>query len=304
MTRTIVEEITVDAPLSDVWKAWTTNEGVRSFFASDSHIELREGGPYELYFAPDAAPGDRGSDGCEVLSFEPERRLVFSWNFPPSLPTIRNERTEAQVSLVPIGPRLTHVRFEHRKWQEGDDWNEGFAYFSKAWPLILQRLARRFSSGPMDWSDPYQLPELHHRVVEEVRALHEFFVAWFSGTTEKSPEVFNAGLPDRLAEDFALVQPAGDLLSRGHLLAAIESGYGNNPDFRIAIRNVVVRRTFDNHVLATYEEWQRAARSSTPPDNARVATALFSVTDDRLQWLHVHETWLPAHRISVDVFDF
>ena len=39
--RAINEKITVKANVDDVWKAWTTTEGVKSFFAPDAKVELR-----------------------------------------------------------------------------------------------------------------------------------------------------------------------------------------------------------------------------------------------------------------------
>ena len=79
--------------------------------------------------------------------------------------------------------------------------------------------------------------------------------------------------------------------------------HGSNPDFRIAIRNVVVRRVMPDVVLATYEEWQRNALASTPPDNARLATVAFARTEP-LRWLHVHETWLPGEVAAAGPYDF
>jgi hypothetical protein len=40
-----------------------------------------------------------------------------------------------------------------------------------------------------------------------------------------------------------------------------------------------------------------------PPDNGRIATALFRRTE-RLEWLHVHETSLPPSVTTADQFDF
>ena len=73
--RSIVKEACIAAPPSEVWKAWTTAEGIRTFMAQDARIELRPGGPYEIYFNPNAEEGARGSEGCQVLSYIPERML-------------------------------------------------------------------------------------------------------------------------------------------------------------------------------------------------------------------------------------
>ncbi len=61
----------------------------------------------------------------------------------------------------------------------------------------------------------------------------------------------------------------------GQFTAAIRDDHDTNPEFRIAIRNVTVRRVFDDKVVATYEEWQRCVRASNPPENGRLATVSF-----------------------------
>ncbi|MEM8809604.1 MAG: hypothetical protein AAGF01_26575, partial [Cyanobacteria bacterium P01_G01_bin.38] len=81
------------------------------------------------------------------------------------------------------------------------------------------------------------------------------------------------------------------------IASSIRQGHASNPDFRIAIRDVQIRKVFDGHILATYEEWQRNALASTFPDNARLATVLFANTQP-LRWVHIHETWMPKHMVT------
>lgn len=140
-------------------------------------------------------------------------------------------------------------------------------------------------------------------VREEVEALHRFFVAWFSGACANDQALFQHEFLHRLDDAFVLVPPAGLLLTRDGLGDSIRAAYGTNPDFRIAIRNLHVRRTWDGNLLATYEEWQRNALASTPPDNGRLASVLFA-TGGGFKWLHVHETWLPAEVMQAGPYDF
>ena len=107
--------------------------------------------------------------------------------------------------------------------------------------------------------------ELEQDVRREIEELHRFFVDWFSGHLPESD--FEAGFLRRFDPDFVLIPPAGHLLRLEDLAANIRSGHASNPAFRIAIRNVRVQRVLERHVLATYEEWQRNARASRPPDN-------------------------------------
>lgn len=162
-------------------------------------------------------------------------------------------------------------------------------------------LAGRGSLGEPTALMPATSSNLEERVRAEIEALHEFFVGWFTGRLPE--DAFDAGFSSRFDREFLLVPPAGTTLSIAELGDGVRAGRATNPDFRIAIRNVRVRRVLERHVLATYEEWQRYAIASTPPDNARVASVWFA-DGDPLRWLHVHETWLPEPVATAGPYDF
>ena len=83
----------------------------------------------------------------------------------------------------------------------------------------------------------------------------------------------------------------------------VKSGYASNPNFRIQIRNVKISHQFGEYIVATYEEWQRNALASNPPNNGRIATVLFH-TGSRLSWLHINETWLPKEMMEAESYEF
>ena len=155
--KMIEKSATVPAPASEVWKAWTTPEGVATFFAPKARLELRLGGPFEMLFAPDMPAGAQGSEGCKVLSFLPGRMLSFNWNAPPKFPAVRNggEHTFVVVEIQSLGERKTQVTLTHLGWREGPEWDQVYAYFNRAWEVVLARLARRFENGPLDWANPW-----------------------------------------------------------------------------------------------------------------------------------------------------
>lgn len=146
-------EVTQLVPASPekVWAALTTVEGVKTFFAPEAKVELRPSGAYELYFLPERPEGERGGEGCTVVSFEPNQKLVFTWNFPPSIPSLRKSKamTEVTVTLAPEG-KGTKVSLVQTGWKDGADWKKGRDYFAAAWPTVLARLERRFRRGPLD----------------------------------------------------------------------------------------------------------------------------------------------------------
>ena len=79
--KAIVDSVLVGAPVQDVWTAWTTTEGVTTFFAPEARVELRVDGPFELYMNPYGEPGTRGSEGMRILAFQENAMLAFSMLF-------------------------------------------------------------------------------------------------------------------------------------------------------------------------------------------------------------------------------
>ena len=142
---------------------------------------------------------------------------------------------------------------------------------------------------------------IENAIRDEVEALHAGFVGWFSGRLPKA--AFETEIMTRFDPEIILIPPAGVILGRDALGEMLYSAHGSNPEFRIAIRNVKLRRELNGCLLATYEEWQRNALASDPPDNARVATVVFRHTEP-LKWLHVHETWLPEDVAAAGPYDF
>lgn len=150
--KVIRKEAVVETSLAGVWEAWTTSAGAQTFFAPAARVELAIGGMYELYFAPEKPAGSRGSEGCTVLSFLPRRMLSFSWNAPPHLPGVRQERTWVVVTFEPLETGQVKVSLTHLGWKEGEEWEKAFQYFTRAWDVVLERLRQRFAAGPVDWS--------------------------------------------------------------------------------------------------------------------------------------------------------
>jgi uncharacterized protein YndB with AHSA1/START domain len=145
--RVIVKSVTVSAPIKEVWRAWTTPEGMKEFLGVNANIELKFGGRFEILFSDEPPMGAQGSEGCQVLSFVPEKMLSFTWNAPPTQPAMRNQRTFVVLSFTEQGSQTT-VELRHAGWGVGKDWDTAYAYFDRAWDQVLPLLKSRFESGP------------------------------------------------------------------------------------------------------------------------------------------------------------
>ncbi len=151
--RALDKQVVVPATLDQVWDAWTTREGIVSFFAPDARIEPRVGGAFQIYMDPGAPVGQKGADDMRFLALQPKRMISFDWNAPPHLPEARAQRTFVVVRFEPVDAASTRVTLHHTGWGDGGQWEQAYAYFDGAWAQVLANLKKRFESGPQDWSE-------------------------------------------------------------------------------------------------------------------------------------------------------
>ncbi len=150
--RMLTTEFEVNAPIEKAWNAWTTPDGIKTFFARDCNVDLRVDGLYEIYFRPQAPRGARGAEGMRILALEPMRRFAFTWNAPPTIPDIRGQRTMVILEFQKKDSSRTLVRFTHLGLGEGASWDEYFEYFDHAWNEVVLPLFRyAMEVGPVDW---------------------------------------------------------------------------------------------------------------------------------------------------------
>jgi uncharacterized protein YndB with AHSA1/START domain len=144
MEKHIYKEILIPTRISEVWKAWTVKEELIKFFAPEAEIELKVGGKYETYFLLDNPQGTRGGEGNKILSFVPHKMLSFEWNAPPQFPEVREEKTWCVIFFDKSDLNSTKLRFYQLGWQEGEEWDQVYDYFQKAWDYVLSNLRNLF----------------------------------------------------------------------------------------------------------------------------------------------------------------
>jgi uncharacterized protein YndB with AHSA1/START domain len=156
--RTIRLDQTVACAPERVFALWSTDEGVRTFFAPASRIGRGAGDEYTILFSPVDDPQglSHGTKGARILAASPGRFIAFEWitfagdaslgrNAPPiAPPQIRNESplpTWVEIDLVPAADAGTRVAFRHYGFREGELWSLSQAWFTRAWQRVLDGLA-------------------------------------------------------------------------------------------------------------------------------------------------------------------
>src|SRR5580658_3735203 len=150
LARAVHVEATVDAPVSEVWRLWTTSQGAEEFFAQKANIGLEIGGPYEIQFDPKDETS--GTKGLKVLSYAPKEMISFQWNAPTEYPEVRDGGTWVVVQMRPEGAERTQVIVTHLGWKQGPEWDRAYDHFVQGWGDLMKRLERRVTDGPIDWN--------------------------------------------------------------------------------------------------------------------------------------------------------
>lgn len=155
--RAIRYRFTVAAPPRDVWAAWTTEAGLRSFFSPSAKLDARLFGDFDIHQNPPVAGHPEASRPNLILAMQPERLLVTSWDAPVEFPEVRRNRTVLMVMLEPVDESRTRVTLVNSGYGVGGQWDQAFEYFAGAWTWVAAALQHRFAAGPLDWSAPPDL---------------------------------------------------------------------------------------------------------------------------------------------------
>lgn len=140
-------EVIVPASQQEVWKAFTTKEGLESWIAPSARVDLSLGGVWEVGYVG-AQPG-----GGSVLSYVPMEMLSLHAMAPESFPTVRKEGTIAVFFFERVAEKQTRVRLAQVDWKDGEEWDKAFDYLSKGNAILLNMLFKRFTNGPTDWKE-------------------------------------------------------------------------------------------------------------------------------------------------------
>jgi uncharacterized protein YndB with AHSA1/START domain len=136
-------ELSIPAPVHDVWEAFTTKQGLSIWLAPDGSVVLKPGGEWLVTF-----PGSTG--GGTIVSFAREKDIAINALAPNSFPHVRAARTRAVFTFAAQG-NSTLAGLTQTGWQSGAEWDAAYEYLVAANAQMLAMLHHRFVAGPTDW---------------------------------------------------------------------------------------------------------------------------------------------------------
>jgi uncharacterized protein YndB with AHSA1/START domain len=152
--RALCHVVVVPAPVSEVWRLWTTSEGLSSWVAPVAAIDLRVGGAWEASYDRSARVGDPGNIRNRIVALSHERLLAIEIaDAPPNFPHEELARLLATaIEFEPIDRLRTRVRVTMTGYREGPGFDVLRRHFDRGNAWTLAKLHERIVSGPINWN--------------------------------------------------------------------------------------------------------------------------------------------------------
>ena len=148
-SRTLQQSITIRAPVAILWKAFADAQEFRKWNAPVAAIDLRTGGSIEASYDPKKPIGDPDNIHHRILTYLPERLLVFQNVQAPS--GLKGHEALAQVVSVleftPLQPGLTRVTLSQTGWGEDAAANGLYGFFQKGNAQVLAHMNATYGAG-------------------------------------------------------------------------------------------------------------------------------------------------------------
>ncbi len=145
--RVHVTETTVDAPVAEVWRLFTTREGVESWMVAKAEVDLRVGGSLRTHYDPAGRLGDPNTITNTILSYEPERMLSLqATGIPKDFPHRRGtEGTWSVLYFEALPDNRTRLRLVSLGYGDDPESLAAYAFFEKGNAWTLEQLRKKLA---------------------------------------------------------------------------------------------------------------------------------------------------------------
>jgi uncharacterized protein YndB with AHSA1/START domain len=147
-------ELVVDASIEEVWEAFTTEEGIKTWMTPVVKLDFRIGGSALTNYNKDAKPGDEGTITLGIINYIPYEMLTYKVTLTSVFPEkCRNEDENLQeiIQFKPVKKNKTKIISTMVGWGEGKDWDQTYSFFEKGNKWSYEELLKRFTTGPIEW---------------------------------------------------------------------------------------------------------------------------------------------------------
>lgn len=139
--RDLQQSIVMNAPVAVLWKSFTDPTEFKRWNTPVAAIDMRVGGSLEASYDPKHAIGDRDNIRHRVITFLPERLIVFqNIQAPRMLPGAEAfQRTVIVLQFEPLGPARTRITLSCTGWGNDPASDRLYRFFQEDNAELLEK---------------------------------------------------------------------------------------------------------------------------------------------------------------------
>jgi uncharacterized protein YndB with AHSA1/START domain len=148
-SRTLQQSITIAAPVAILWKAYADAAEFRKWSAPIAAIDLRTGGSIEASYDPAKAIGDPNNIRHRILTYLPERLLIFqNIQAPTDLPGREAfARVVSILEFTPLGAAQTRITLSQTGWGDDAAAKGIYSFFQKGNAQVLVHMQKTYGGA-------------------------------------------------------------------------------------------------------------------------------------------------------------
>jgi len=139
-----VTEVEIDVGIDEVWQAFTTTAGLKSWVAPVADVDFKIGGKWRANYNPNGKLGDETTIENTILSFDPQRMIsIRPTKFPKGFPFAEVAKTTWSVFYFsPISKSRTKVTVVGLGYTDDEQSQKMRAFFTQGNKYSLGQLKK------------------------------------------------------------------------------------------------------------------------------------------------------------------
>lgn len=149
----LIQEVSFEAPIADVWRAYITAEGWTAWASPKAEIDLRVGGTIRTAYQGEI--GGSNTNTLHIVNYVPEKLLTLRAELSSSWPAIMQEDAEKLTNVILFDEPtdgITRIQSYGIGYTDAPEYDELMGFFIKANEGLYKNLRAYLETGArVEW---------------------------------------------------------------------------------------------------------------------------------------------------------
>jgi uncharacterized protein YndB with AHSA1/START domain len=155
--RVLRIEMEVPVPIDAMWRAWTTEEGLKHWVAPVVALDFKVGGSLQTNYDAQAKIGAPGTIHLGITNYLERQLITLKVNLTDTFAKkARDEDRNLQetVQFIDLGNGKTKLISSMMGWGTGKEWDDTYSFFARGNKWTCQQLAKYLLSSQSTATEP------------------------------------------------------------------------------------------------------------------------------------------------------